>query len=230
LLVLSCGGSSDDPLNTQDLPIFPPIVFIADKDSGGVDELYASFDDGTEIVKLSNALVAGGDVVAFEISPNGVYVAYVADEETNDVFELFVVPVDKVTSENAVKVSGLLMAGSGIKEIAAGEYAFAWAPDSSRVAYLADQSTVNVIELYTNLPEGSSNINVSGELAFDREVEEFSWAPNSSRIGYTAKQVGIDILNLFSALPGVTRSSTQISNGLTPGQVVQSFKWSPNND
>ena len=62
LLILSCGGgggsSSDDNEKAPDPPKFPPAVFIADKTSDGIDELYAAFDDGTNIVKLSNTLVA----------------------------------------------------------------------------------------------------------------------------------------------------------------------------
>ena len=53
LLVLSCGGGSDDDERAQDPPVFPPAVFVADKDTNGIDELYAAFDDGTDIVKLS---------------------------------------------------------------------------------------------------------------------------------------------------------------------------------
>ena len=64
-LVLSCGGSSDNDERAQDPPVFPPAVFVADKDLDEIDELYAAFDDGTDIVKLSNKLVAEGDVVAF---------------------------------------------------------------------------------------------------------------------------------------------------------------------
>jgi hypothetical protein len=75
-LILSCGGggsSSDDNEKAPDPPKFQPAVFIADKDLDGIDELYAAFDDGTNIVKLSNTLVVGGDVVAFQISPDGSY-------------------------------------------------------------------------------------------------------------------------------------------------------------
>ena len=82
LLVLSCGGSSDNDERAQDPPVFPPAVFLADKDTNGIDELYAAFDDGTDIVKLSNKLVAGGDVVAFLVSPDGFFTAYEADQDT----------------------------------------------------------------------------------------------------------------------------------------------------
>ena len=42
------------------------------------------------------------------------------------------------------------MAVFKIKEVLPGEYAFAWSPDRSRIAYLADQSNDGVIELFSN--------------------------------------------------------------------------------
>ncbi len=94
----------------------------------------------------------------FKVSPNGVWVAYVADQETNNIFELYVVPVDKTAGDDLVKISGDSMAGVGVKEKADGRYAFEWAPDNSRIAYLADQTTPGVIQLYSNKPDGTDNL------------------------------------------------------------------------
>jgi len=96
LALLSC-GSGDDNGNEggTEPPIFPPAVFMADKDVAGTVELYASSDDGSQIIKLSANLVSNGDVVDFKIAPDGMMVAYLADQRTDQVFELYVVPVDK---------------------------------------------------------------------------------------------------------------------------------------
>ena len=124
--LVSCSGSGGGEEENTMTSNFPPVVFSADKDSDGTVELYASFSDGTEIIKLSGTMVAGGNVVDFKVSPDGIYVAYVADQDTNNVFELYVVPVDKAAGETAVKISGP-MAGNGLKEVAAlsGDYFFA---------------------------------------------------------------------------------------------------------
>jgi hypothetical protein len=63
-------------------------------------------------------------------------------------FELYVVPVDKAPNETAVKVSGT-MAGNGILQLPSGEYVFGWTPNSSRLAYIADQNIINEFELFT---------------------------------------------------------------------------------
>ena len=216
----SDGGSNGGSGPGSGEPIFPPVIFIADKDTAGTVELYATSDDGKEIIKLSGTLVTGGNVVDFKVSPDGGSVAYVADQEIDEVFELFVVSVDKAADENAVKISGSPMAGNGVKE-------FSWAPDNSRVAYIADQNTADVFELYTSLPNGNSNLKISQPAEPDEDVDEFSWAPDSQRIAFLANFNLSDAVDLFTALPNISSSDQQISSGVGSGQKVTSFKWSP---
>ena len=72
MLVLSCGsGDGDDSDQTTAVPKFPPVVFIADKSVNGINELFAAFDDGTDIIKLSGPMTPGGNVTAFVVSPDG---------------------------------------------------------------------------------------------------------------------------------------------------------------
>ncbi len=231
-IFLSCDGSgSGGGAGGFETVIYPPVVFMADKDIRRTVELYASFDDGTDIVKLSGPMVSGGNVVDFEVSPNGIWVAYVADQSTDEKFELYVVPIDKASDEAAIKVSGTPMAGNGIKETAGGQYDFAWAPDSSRVAYLADQDTADVIELYSNTPDGTSQttIRLSVLPGTDRDVEEFAWSPkldNFRLIAYRADQQTNDVIELWTTSP-TNIASQKISSGVGFGSNVTSFRWAP---
>jgi hypothetical protein len=126
LTIISCGnGDGDSDGGPSDIPIFPPTVFMAAKDVAGTVELYASFDDGREIIKLNAQLVPGREVVNFKVSPDGILVAYLADQDTDEQFELYTVPVDGGT---AVKVSALFRSASDVQDD------FKWAPDSSRIA------------------------------------------------------------------------------------------------
>jgi len=229
--LLSCGGSGDGGDETTETVVFAPVVFMADNDTPGVIELYASFDDGTNIVKLSGTLVAGGNVVDFRVSSDGIWVAYVADQDTNDVFELYVVPVDKTDSDDPVKISGDPMAGDGIKEKASGRYAFQWAPDTSRVAYLADQTTAGVVELYSNTPDGNSGTTIRLSVLFgtNRDVEDFAWSPdldNHRRIAYLADEQIVDVIELYTTEPD-NSFSIKINDGLGPGRNVTDFEWAP---
>lgn len=230
MVLISCGSGSDDGDNgigrATDLANLQPVVFMADKDTKGAVELYASSDAGGNIKKLSGNLVAGGDVVDFRISPDGEFVAYVADQDTDQVFELYVSKTDQLIGDEEVKVSGP-MAGNGIKKTITGEYAFAWASDSSRVAYLADQRTAGVIELFSVRPAGTGRVRLSGDFGSDRDVVEFIWAPDASRIVYLANQDFINALELYSVLPDVSGSSQKITSGFDPGENVIEFAWAP---
>ncbi len=210
------------------------IAYVADQNSLRVFELFTSTPDGTENDIISDlpdpSTNPDRDVQNFEWEPNSTLIAYIADQDTNEVFELYVSPSD--TNTPNVKVSGTSLDGNGIKELApvsSGEYAFAWAPNSSRIAFLADRliDGIDEFELYTNLPDGTNILRVSGPQGNSSQVEEFAWAPNSRQIAYRANQNLITAIDLFTALPGVSSSSQQISSGLDPGQKVAAFKWSP---
>ena len=223
LTILSCGGSDDDNGGDNGPAIFSPTVFMADKETAGTVELFASSDDGTDIIKLSGNLVAGGDVVDFKVSPNGILAAYVADQSTDQVFELYVVPVDKAAGESAVKISGFFMAGNGIEELSPGEYAFAWAPDSSWIAYLADQRIAGVVELFSNQHDGNS---ATTRRLSNLPTLEFKWAPDSSLIAYKAGPTVNDGVNLYTTTVDQLFSQ-QITSGLPPGRQASEFAWSP---
>ena len=120
------------------------VVYTADQDTRDVVELYSAPLDGSAApVKLNGPLVEGGTLYdyigAFHISPDGSRVVYRADQEMDDVQELYVAPVDG--SAAAEKLNGPLPDGGGT-------YAYAITPDSQYLLYTADQDTNNVTELY----------------------------------------------------------------------------------
>src|SRR4030095_16744126 len=69
----------------------PEIAFVADATLTGIDELFAADLEGTQLVKLSGTLVAGGNVTLMSWSPDGAKVAFLADKEVDETFELYVV-------------------------------------------------------------------------------------------------------------------------------------------
>jgi len=79
-------------------------VYVADADTVGVLELYAVPLDGSQPARrLSHTPVAGGDVrvppgsfltAPFALQPGGRWVAYLADQDQDEVFELFLSSLD----------------------------------------------------------------------------------------------------------------------------------------
>ncbi len=237
----AAGGGAGARLGSAN---FPAAVFTADKNIDETVELFASFDDGAEIIQLSDELVEGGDVVEFKISPDGIFVAYVADQDENNLFELYVVPVDKATDEVAVKVS-VPLAGRGIRETAPGSrrYFFDWALDSSRIAYIADAAEVppapeivNFFELFSSTPDGGTKVVVSDLIRSDSDVQDFEWEPNSTLIAYVADQDRDDKFELYVARSDGTTPSRRVSgvpmagNGIREilaGSGQYAFGWAP---
>jgi len=77
----------------------------------------------------------------FAISANSKQVVYVADQETDEVFELFVAPLDRI--KEARRVSAPLVLGGDVDP-----YTWKITPDGSAVLYMADQDIDNAVELY----------------------------------------------------------------------------------
>ena len=243
ILIMACNGSVGDGGSSGrqlDVSIFPPAVFIADKVVNGVDELFVAFNDGSEIIKLSEQLVSRGNVVDFQISPDGIFVAYIADQDTAGLFELYVVAVDKAPDETAIKVSGI-MAGNGILQRPTGEYVFGWAPDSSRLAYVADQNELRVFELFTATPDGTEN-DVISDLPDpltnpDRDVQDFEWASDSDSIAYIADQNTDEVFELYVSPSDSNTPNFKVSGAALDGSGIKelepvpsgeyAFAWAP---
>ena len=103
---------------------------------------------------------------------------------------------------------------------------FAWSPDSTRVAYRADQRTVDTIELFTSTPDGQVNDRVSGELSSGGNVDEFEWAPDNSGIGYIADQEANEVFELFASTPDGDESARLSGSFAETGDVLF-FEWVP---
>jgi Tol biopolymer transport system component len=238
--ILSCSsGNGDDgappggPSGGTPATI-PAVVFIADKDTNGVDELYAALNDGASVVKLSGPMVAGQNVIDFKISPDGTRVAYRANQDDPNVIELY---VNNINGGTPVKVSGPLAPNGNVEVLPALTFdAFGWSPDSSMIAYIADQNVGvgDVYELFVSTPDGLDNFQVSGALVAGGLVLEFEWAPNGSRIAYRATQDIAGVRELYTNLPSAISTAVKVSSPLAgasdvdgPLPTTDAFQWAP---
>jgi hypothetical protein len=103
---------------------------------------------------------------------------------------------------------------------------FSWAPNSSRIAYRANQRFDDFIELFTVEPDGDNNLRISGDLTDGGNVTDFSWSPDSKRIAYLADQITNEVFELFTVEPD-DNDDLQVSGDLTDGGDVIDFSWSP---
>lgn len=116
------------------------LVYLADQDTDNVNELYSAPVMGGTVVKLNAPLISGGDVIfnEYEISFDDNFVVYKADQEVDQVFELYRTPLDGGAVE---KLNGTMVTGGFVTE-------FKLSPNSNAVVYRADQDIDNVAEVY----------------------------------------------------------------------------------
>src|SRR5262249_15095768 len=142
---------------------------------------------GVAAVKLNGTLPTGGQVRAYEPTPDGQRAVFEATRASAMQFDIFSSAID---AANAVRVS--LPPGSG-----SGTTGF-WkvSADGSTVVYLGDPTTPGVVEAFSVKVAGGTVTRVNGALASDRDAVSFALSPRSDRIAYVADQ---DTNEMFEA-------------------------------
>jgi Tol biopolymer transport system component len=185
----SCGSVSD----FQITPDGSRVVYRADQDVDNVFELYSVPVQGGTVTKLNPPLVTNGDVLADttsttllvegpQVTPSGSRVVYRADQTTDEVRELFSVPVGGGV---ATRLNPPLESNRDI-------VAFQISPDGTRVVYLSDQDDNGTNELFSVPVEGGPSTKVSQSLADGRTIVGFLVGPNSRRVIYLDGPVPTD--------------------------------------
>ena len=114
---------------------------------GSVSELYSVPLDGSlPPVLLSGPMVPGGGIAdatvsawpSFWIDPSGSWVVYRADQETDEVFEVFRVSIE---GGEPLGISGPMVGGGDSSRVK-------FVPGSRRLVYSADQETDDHTELF----------------------------------------------------------------------------------
>jgi Tol biopolymer transport system component len=122
------------------------VLYLADQVTDEVLELFIAPVDGSQpALRVSGALVPGGDVPfghdlppQFGFSADGQHAFYLADELSDDVIELFRVPLDG--SRNSVRRSEPLVAGGDVHSMRI---------SAGHVVYRADRDTDEVFQLFS---------------------------------------------------------------------------------
>ena len=239
--LMVAGGDLSPSAQTLGAPCFrfspdaSRVVYRADQDTDEVFELYSAPLDGSAAsVKLNGTMVAGGDVTMayglgdFQVSPDGARVVYRADQDADDVFELFSVPID--ASASPVKLSGALVAGGDVAAVDSSSFGIS--PDGSRVVYRADQDVDERFELYgVPIDASASPVKLSGTLVAGGDVvvdyfAGFEIAPDGERVVYLADASTDEHVELWIAPLDGSAGPVKLSGPLGAGDVVR-FRLAP---
>ncbi len=178
------------------------VVLEADMLTDEVVELWSIRTDSSNTYrKLSQSLVAGGNVVDFELSSDGRAV-FLADAEVDERFELWSAPIDD--SAAPIKLSGALVSGGDIRALrVAGEWA----------AYIADAAVDERDELWSVPADGhAAPTRRSDIVPAGRDVTSFRFTPSGSRLVYRANLGPVDRFDLYTTPAFGITSHVQLTN------------------
>ncbi len=193
------------------------VLYAADQVVGQVVELFSvPLDESAGPVRLNGPLTTGGDVdPRFEIGSDAARVVYLADQETDEVFDLFAAAADG--SSSPMKLSGSLVAGG---DVVAG---FKITSDGQTVVFCADRDSDEVFELYrAPIDGGGPPVKVSGVPNADGDVQDFLIVPGDHQVVYRADQESDDRFELFTVALDGPFDPLKLSGTLVAGGDVQS--------
>lgn len=156
-------------------------------------ELYSVPAVGGEAVRLHPSLPTGGDVTlgSPRFTPDGSRIVYHADQNADELFEVFSVPAG---GGPAVQLNGPLTLLGAVN--AAGIQV---SPDSSRVLYTADQLVYTQVELFSAPIAGGPSVKLSGEMIAGGDVvDDAAFSPDGARVLFRADRRVDGVVELFS--------------------------------
>ena len=205
------------------------VLYRANQDTDSIFEIYSVPVMGGTPVKLNAELILGGEVSSsgLQFSPDGSRVLYLADQETDDVWELYSVPA---TGGTPVKLNSALPSDGDVHY-----YGLQFSPDGSRVLYLADRDKDEVLELYSVPAAGGEPVKLNTDLTPGGSVNPFGvqFSPDGSRVLYTADDGTIDgrlseVFELYS-VSAAGGEPVKLNKGLPSGGNVswEGLQFSP---
>ena len=196
------------------------VVYLADQDTDGVNELYlVRFASPGVITKLNPTLTPNGDVLDFNVTANSTRVIYRADQDIDSVVELYQTVLATVSNS---KLHADYSAGHAVTE-------FKLLANSAGVLYTANQTTSTVVELFETLfAGGTTGATVNDGLVSGGNVIDFALSPDSNRIVYRADQETVGVIELYLVELASLTNSVKL-NGTLPanGNVDSRYAVTP---
>ena len=226
------GFPAGEVLDFQISPDGQRVVYRAEKNIIFVDELFTvPIMGGEEPVRLNTDLpfdpgsliFGGGDVKFFQISANSQHVVYLANQNDEDIDELFSVPI--AGGNPPVRLN--IPLPSPTRDV---RRDFQITPDSLNVVYVANPIDSFIDELFVTPIIGGPSLRLS--IDFERfegvEFDGFKVSSNSTNVVYLANLGSNNAAeNELFHVPITGGNSVQLSDNLVPDGEVSDFQISP---
>lgn len=171
---------------------------------------------GTGDVVLNSAFNLGlnpaSGVLDFKISPDSSKVAFRSNQDDGAIYDLIVVNLDGTGPRT--KVNGPIVAQGLVSP------SYDFATTTSKIVYIADQTTDEVQELYSSNLDGTGNVKLSGSLVSGGNVTSFKLSTTNSKVVYLADQTIDGVNELYSSGLDGAAANTKINSSLVVGERV----------
>jgi dipeptidyl aminopeptidase/acylaminoacyl peptidase len=143
-------------------------------------------------------------VIDFAVSPEAGAAVYLADQVTDEVFELF----SRSIPGAPVRLNGPLTAFGDVTS-------FQVSPDGTFVVYRADETSNDVFELFrAPIDGGSASVRLNSALVSGGDVVSYQVSPDGTRVVYLADQLLNGRNELFSAPSDASSSPVRLNDQL----------------
>lgn len=144
------------------------VAYRTNQDNNSIIELYSANIDGSGLrIKLNNPMVSGGSASAgYDFSPDGTRLVYIADQNVDEIYELFSVGVLSGAA-SSVKLNSTLVPSGDV-------LSFKITADSLRVVYLADKVVDSINELFSVAMNGTNEFKINSALSVGSNVVDYS--------------------------------------------------------
>jgi Tol biopolymer transport system component len=170
----------------------------------GVVVLLASGSAVAGYIKISGEMPDFGAVQEFEVSPDGRYAVYRADQEIDNAVNIYSV---ELSGGSPVRLGSPMPAGSGIAS-------FQISPDSQRIVYLAPSTGPTVLDLYSSPIGGpaSASERLTDQLMFGQKISAYEVSPDSAWVVYISDHEHTERFELYSVPMDGPASATRKLN------------------
>jgi Tol biopolymer transport system component len=197
--IIAGGSASTSVFLTQFSPDGTKIAFRGNFRVNALNELFlvdlSGNSAGTAEV-VNPPPVALGGVVDFVWSPDSTRILYSADQDVDELIELYLVDVSGPSPWTPVKISGLMITNGDISP-----RDFNFSPDGSKVVFLADAITDARNELFYVDVGGAvpgAPIRLNNPLPASANIQPlWDWTPDGQRIIYAGDQDQLNINEIF---------------------------------
>ncbi|MFO1077277.1 MAG: hypothetical protein U1E73_06070 [Planctomycetota bacterium] len=167
---------------------------------------------GTPVALGSPAFTA---IRSFAVSPDGAAVAWIGDCDTADQFELY---VRELAAAAPVKVSQLTHAYDDVQDLQ-------WSPDSSRIAYRADDNPQHRYEMFSVRRDGSGSYSAFGPSALGMVLPGYAWSPDGHYLAWLVQESSAFELRLHDATTAAPGSA--LLQSTSGGRTMVDLAFSP---